>query len=163
MIKFLGRVFIVGATKYSKCLKFSAKASPTLFLFYLNGSKRMQQKFLFKFSFFLKIGLDKSLLKLALSLSLFLSAAAFQSRHFSCRCQLQRRPDVVVVAKSANASIASCLSQNRLFGPLMLYFFPPAFVLKTECIFREFLSLSLSFYLLLSLLKMTFSVSIFIF
>ena len=99
---------------------------------------------------------------LSLSLSLFLSAAAFQSRHFSCRCQLQRRPDVVVVAKSANASIASCLSQNRLFGPLMLYFFPPAFVLKTECIFRDFLSLSLSFYLLLSLLKMTFSVSIFI-
>ena len=99
----------------------------------------------------------------ARSLSLFLSAAAFQSRHFSCRCQLQRRPDVVVVAKSANASIASCLSQNRLFGPLMLYFFPPAFVLKTECIFRDFLSLSLSFYLLLSLLKMTFSVSIFIF
>ena len=82
-----------------------------------------------------------------LSLSLFLSAAAFQSRHFSCRCQLQRRPDVVVVAKSANASIASCLSQNRLFGPLMLYFFPPAFVLKTECIFRDFLSLPLSFFL----------------
>ena len=83
----------------------------------------------------------------SLSLSLFLSAAAFQSRHFSCRCQLQRRPDVVVVAKSANASIASCLSQNRLFGPLMLYFFPPAFVLKTECIFRDFLSLPLSFFL----------------